>query len=561
MARLHGRASNPGGAERARRAMCAAALGMAQWVVLPPVSHADDAALLRRIEEQDRTIADQDARIEELERTLRQVLDRLDDDGAAVAPVAAPTQQPSQPAPEVARPAEPTPSQGPQGTPAPTAVDAEATANKDDEFDPFAQPTAARAYDPERGFFGPLPRLKTDDGRYSIGLFGLLETDVALYDQDAQGDNETTQSLAADLSSGSGLRRATLGVSGLIDRDWIYAFSYDFADRGETPADGIRAGLVIYRGFDPIWLVAGQQGNSVGMDASTRSPGRLFMEAASPANLAFAAGTPTLGLSGVLRTKNYFGRVGVFGEPLDKTSDSDEGWGIHGRGVWIPIADRNRTLALGGSAFWREPNTERGVGNVGNVSGFQIRSRPSFTIDDTRLVDTGIIPRIDDYYYLGAEAAAVYGPFSLQGEYAHVGLNRKNGPNEVAFQDLAFDGYYVQGSYFLTGESRNFYPRFGTFWRVQPASDFSLSSGNWGAWEVALRYSSLDLDDGVANLAGGGIRGGVLENYSVGLNWYLNAFVRVMMNYVHSDADNLSDTGLSEGDVVDSFGVRLQIEW
>ena len=178
------------------------------------------------------------------------------------------------------------------------------------------------------------------------------------------------------------------------------------------------------------------------------------------------------------------------------------------------------------------------------------------------MIDTGQITRVDDYYFAGLEAAIVRGPFSVQTEYGMVNISRKNNQsNQPAFQDLMFNGYYVQTSYFLTGESRNYYPRFAAFWRVTPKQDFSLSNGTWGAWEIGLRYSFLDLDDGASNLSGGGVRGGVASNYTLGLNWYLNPFVRAQINYVYTDAENLTDAGVAEGDIVHIVGTRLQIEW
>ncbi len=45
------------------------------------------------------------------------------------------------------------------------------------------------------------------------------------------------------------------------------------------------------------------------------------------------------------------------------------------------------------------------------------------------------------------------------------------------------------------------------------------------------------------------------------LNWYPTVLTRVSVNYVHSDIDNLSNTGLSEGDVIDAIAMRLQWEF
>ncbi|MEJ0023880.1 MAG: porin [Alphaproteobacteria bacterium] len=64
----------------------------------------------------------------------------------------------------------------------------------------------------------------------------------------------------------------------------------------------------------------------------------------------------------------------------------------------------------------------------------------------------------------------------------------------------------------------------GGFRGIRPAKVFDPSKGQWGAWEVAARYSNLDLNDheGVSGSAvpAGGIRGGEQDITTVGLNWY-----------------------------------------
>jgi phosphate-selective porin OprO/OprP len=46
-----------------------------------------------------------------------------------------------------------------------------------------------------------------------------------------------------------------------------------------------------------------------------------------------------------------------------------------------------------------------------------------------------------------------------------------------------------------------------------------------GAWELTGRYSYLDLDSG-------GIEGGVLHDWTAGMNWYFGQHARLMFNYV-----------------------------
>ncbi len=78
-----------------------------------------------------------------------------------------------------------------------------------------------------------------------------------------------------------------------------------------------------------------------------------------------------------------------------------------------------------------------------------------------------------------------------------------------------FDGYYIQANYTLTGEARPYDVSSGSFGIINPNEAFSLKNGTWGAFEIAARYNYIDLNSRT-------IKAGTMENYTVGLNWYLN---------------------------------------
>ena len=104
---------------------------------------------------------------------------------------------------------------------------------------------------------------------------------------------------------------------------------------------------------------------------------------------------------------------------------------------------------------------------------------------------------------------------------------------------------YIQGSYFLTGEKRNYKTSSGAFDRVKPKENFRFGGGP-GAWEAAVRYSSIDLDDS-------GVSGGELKDITVGLNWYLNPNTRIMWDYIRADLDDVGDANL--------FLMRFQVDF
>ena len=141
--------------------------------------------------------------------------------------------------------------------------------------------------------------------------------------------------------------------------------------------------------------------------------------------------------------------------------------------------------------------------------------------------------------------AYINGPFHLQSEYYHTTVDREISTNE----DLTFSGFYVEGGWFLTGESMNYKASKGSFSRVTPKG--VVGKGGIGVWQVAMRYSSLDLTDE-------DITGGEEDNFTVGLNCYATPNIRFAANYV-----NVLDVegGPKDGDEPESFQIRTQVEF
>jgi len=147
-------------------------------------------------------------------------------------------------------------------------------------------------------------------------------------------------------------------------------------------------------------------------------------------------------------------------------------------------------------------------------------SRPESYLATDRLVSTGEF-EFNRANNLGVEAAWQRGSLSLQGEIITSLVDTQDGGK-------TFTGFYLQGSYFLTGEQRPYNRALANFGRIVPRDEFDRGSGSgWGAWETAARVSYLDLDSG-------GIHGGREANLTVGLNWYLSQHLRIMVNYVYA---------------------------
>jgi len=136
----------------------------------------------------------------------------------------------------------------------------------------------------------------------------------------------------------------------------------------------------------------------------------------------------------------------------------------------------------------------------------------------------------DDAYLIGVELAGVKGPYSFQGEYLFSSVGSEN------FGRLGFSGFYLYGSWFPTGEHRQYNKERGVFTQVVPKNPFSVKGGGWGGLELGLRYSFIELNDDK-------IRGGEMHTIMTGVNWYIDRSVRLRFNYGLASVDNSNDTG------------------
>ncbi len=360
---------------------------------------------------------------------------------------------------------------------------------------------------------------RSRDGRFSFLIGGRLMVDGAVYSEDKQ-----------DLGNGSEIRRARLDVEGFVWNDWGFRLEADFAENEVELKDV----YIEYRGFDPLRVRAGNIKESFSLDEQTSSRYTTFMERALPNALAPGR---KVGINARPYGDTWTFGTGFFCEGADDKNDSDEeideGYGISARGTYTPLVNPTELIHLGASLSYRKTGDDKEV---------RIRERPESHITSVRFVNTGDIEDVDGTLGFGVEAAGVYGPFSLQGEYIRNSLDRDAGA-----PDLDFDGYYVYGSWFITGESRSYRNKIGEFGRIKPRGIVGMGGG--GAWELALRYSNLDLTDGDFD-------GGKENNITFGVNWYATPNIRVMANYIHVDSEK-------EGvkDKPDIFQMRAQIDF
>ncbi|OGT81899.1 MAG: hypothetical protein A3H91_02785 [Gammaproteobacteria bacterium RIFCSPLOWO2_02_FULL_61_13] len=369
-------------------------------------------------------------------------------------------------------------------------------------------------------------KFKSQDGAFQAQVGVYMHADSAIHSNDR-----------TDFSNGTELRRGRLSVGGTAFSTWDYKFEADFAGStlgGSTNTVTVTDAFLRYTGFKPVTLTAGNFKVPFSLEAVGSAKYMTFMERGLP--FAFLS---TRRLGGMVGTNgdNWTLSAGWFGDGITSQNADDEGNQLAGRATFAPIFGTDRVVHLGFSGGWIEPQHAAG----GKLETARFRSKPeaniisdglvessfltdangnAFGLSSGRLVDTGSMGGdVSSYTLFGGELATVLGPFSLQGEYIRADVNRS------AASDAGFDGFYAYGSWFITGESRAYRADKGVFDMLVPRKSFNLKSGDPGAWEIAVRYSNLDLNDE-------DIRGGELNDLTVGLNWYINQYVRLSANYV-----------------------------
>jgi phosphate-selective porin OprO/OprP len=150
-----------------------------------------------------------------------------------------------------------------------------------------------------------------------------------------------------------------------------------------------------------------------------------------------------------------------------------------------------------------------------------------------------------------------YGPASIRAEYGVVNTELNDVPAALE-GDFDQVGYYIQGSYVLTGEDKPLENR------IKPRSNLNVSEGTWGAFELAARMSFLDTSDGedagiVATTANQ-----KTQEIVVGLNWWMTSNVVLRVDWVHLryDEDRIGiGAGSKDEDSQDILYIRWQIDF
>ncbi|WP_146512488.1 OprO/OprP family phosphate-selective porin [Thalassoglobus neptunius] len=376
----------------------------------------------------------------------------------------------------------------------------------------------------------------------SVKVTGFFQADAGWFHQDA-----ANIVAVGDIQDGADFRRARLAATGDVAENVGYNVEFDFGFPGRPSFMDVWLEV-----RDTAWLgdvKIGHFRHPIGLGGLTSVKELTFIERGLPfAFLPFRQiGAMTSGadeeagrtwaLSGFrFPTDAFGGQIGDNG-----------GYGLATRVTQVIAEDSNGGVVhIGGAYSLIDPSND----------AVRYRSQPEFFIAETGgaafvpagipssvppFVDTGVIATNKSHLF-AAELATTSGSFHAQSEFIHAMVNRFGGST------VGFSGVSAQAGYILTGEHRPYNRKAGVLGRVVPNSNFGKCG--YGAWEIAGRWSMLDLNDA-------DIRGGRLNTSTLGLNWYLNKHAKFQFNYIHAFLDSPVN-GDSDANI---FAMRAQVDF
>lgn len=421
----------------------------------------------------------------------------------------------------------------------------------------YADVQNQRAQDVQFSFKNGRFTAKSADGDFTFATRVLLQFDAAYYSQDFIPGSGVTPA-NTDFSSGTNFRRARLGFAGTLFGNWSYEFLYDLGGSG-IEASTVSSAYIQYDGLGPVHLRIGAFPPPQSFDDSTSASDLLFLERAQPVDLARGvAGSDGRQAAAVIAyDDNYFASAAYTAGLTGDAATFDEQQAIVSRAAYRFNLGQDTNIAVGADTTYTTKLPDS-IAGAASPHALQLRERPELNVDsqNKRLIDTGVIDA-SHYWEWGLEAAGNWHSLYGQGGYFHYDVTRRNS----LLADPDFHGWYAQASWVITGEAKPYKPERGAY--GVPSPDTPLGKGGAGAWEIAARYSDLDLNfhEGapLTIAAPETIRGGEQRIWTAGLNWYPNNAIRFVLDFQHTDVTRLNAAGGSLDTRLNAVSLRTQL--
>ncbi len=440
--------------------------------------------------------------------------------------------------------------------------------------------------------------LESADGKNSIKLGGLIQYDYRSFDSGANDVRNRSDARAGSLDAVTGFhdandtwlaRRLRPNIQGTLFGKYDYRFQEEFAGGSASVVDAYIDGR-----FDPAFKVRiGKYKPFVGLERLQSGSDLKFIERSYVSNNILPNRDQGISLYGDVLDSKLSYAVGfnngvVDGGNASTASEFDSKKEYTARLFATPFKDDNNALAglgFGIAATYTDVTDEKNLnftdtsaadGTRNGLPSYVTNSQQTFFRYSPAAVADGRRLRIapQAYYYNG--------PFGLLAEYARVsqGVSLASGGSPAAGagsagtgalstaqttilagsnKTLNNDAWQIAATYLLTGED-------SSFKGVKPKNDFDLDKGGWGAWELALRYSEMNIDGDTFTNQAGQLAGQTgadatptlaqayadptfsakkARTWTAGVNWYLNSNAKIVLNYEQTSFVGGAGTGLA----------------
>lgn len=359
-------------------------------------------------------------------------------------------------------------------------------------------------------------------GNWKLGINGRVQADYRSFSPDIA---------AADTFN---IRRGRLGAN-VAMKDFAARLEAEYSGTANNGSVGLTYAHVDYIHFSSFKLRVGQFKPFYGLERAMNANFTDFQERGSTDYLLGA--TFDRGLM-------------VFGEPVPGLF-YNASW-TDGKGVNTASANGDETDAK----YDNKDTLVRVVGNIAqfadwkdsvvHVGGFYAKgqqepgSNPTLAVltegrGYTMFSTAEGFTRAVDRTRQGYELALAHGPLKFQTEHIRESFDGFNFDRDLT-------AWYASVNWIVTGETFASTYKDGMFGRLRPKHDFSWGGDGWGALQLGARYSKFDGSDfvtanptGTGRLAAG--RSNEFDSWTIGANWILTPYVRLVANYVHTHFD------------------------
>ncbi|MFR7606371.1 porin [Odoribacter laneus] len=232
-----------------------------------------------------------------------------------------------------------------------------------------------------------------------------------------------------------------------------------------------------------------------------------------------------VGFSYIYNSRAITTSAGFFSDgDTDNVKSLDEGYVIAAQFIGRPLYDEEKLVHLGiGVRYSEHDKAEREEISFKGGAPTEVLSK-----NENVFVRTRITNMINQWRF-GADVILFYRGTYLQSECLAAHVNRAGGENYTG------KGVYVQMGYLVWGNKQYKYDR----------SQGGVSNPDPKNLELLFRYNVTDLNDRQAD-----IWGGKEQDITLGINYFINKYIGVKLNYTHMWTDSHAVGGKEKFDFI-----------